>query len=217
MINCSEGKDDFFKDYLKNNSVRNIIPPNMTCLFIFESPHTYELDFDYPVAGRTGKKLSEVIFMNREDKKNKSFGSYVKENEDSIKIGITNVCTAPLQRTNSALQTDLDDECFRLMNVVRKRAFKKHSKKNEYASRIENIIFENFKCRMNKVDASVQIVTFGNFSKTFLERYNNSVSPEYIKKDVVFFPHPASVMWTNMLPEEKSKLMKIAESHGLEI
>ena len=99
--------NDFIQKYnFDDYFVNDLIDSTTEIIFVLESPHVYEVKNGYPVAGKSGKDMSKILFEDAELKK-ESFGKLISEKKVQ-KFGIINISNIPLQE----LAYDVNDKNF---------------------------------------------------------------------------------------------------------
>ena len=165
---------------LKDYFVNDLVYDTTEVVFVLESPHTQEVKNGYPVAGKSGKDMSKVLFDLDE-----AFGKLVYE--ESIKnIGIVNVCNYPLQK--SAYKNPQMRELEQFEKIRQNPKLRKYDKDGINAVLIP--MMDDFSHRLLKYKDK-KIVLCGNFAGSAFD----SVLDETEFKDVLRVPHPSFNNW----------------------
>lgn len=187
------------KEISKKHEVKSFIPDQANFIFILESPHTAELKYHIPVAGRSGATMSKHLLG--EDfkqplgillKKNAQAG-YV--NEKLNKIGLLNVSQIPLQR-----KAYTDEETIeRYASFISKlEKIRTSNETTTYSSddlnEVQAALVFNFKKRLKELsNRKCTLIPCGRFSQKFFE-LANLTSPHWsVIKEV---PHPSYNSWS---------------------
>ena len=190
-----------FEDYLVND----LIGSKTEIIFVLESPHVYEVKNGYPVAGKSGKDMSKILFEDEELKK-ESFGKLIYEKRVQ-KFGIVNISNVPLQE----LAYDLNDEKF--SSLPTQLIFKDFAlfrqnpslrKKDCRVNKLIKIYQEDFKKRL-EVHRDKKIVLCG----AFVHKIFNDVFAHSDFKVVLEVPHPSFNNWQK--EKYKEKIEKLLE------
>ncbi len=201
----------FYKEYLVKD-VRSISKKgNSVVVFILESPHTDEIRKKHPLAGKSGKSISQLFG------KKEPIGSLIK-NSLVKNVAIVNVCNIPMN-ISAYKCSDLEKlNCFNLilLNWLRKtigtnrkaisHKFRDCSKeKQKMIKKITDDLRKRL-CALKKELPNKQIVVVpcGNVAMAFWKKVvckNNSVS---VIEDI---PHPSRNQW------KKKVLNKLKENN----
>ncbi len=164
---------------LKNYFVNDLVYDDTKIIFVLESPHTGEVKNGYPVAGKSGKDMSEVLFGLDE-----AFGKLVYERK--IKnIGIVNVCNYPLQL--SAYDVDASDDMEYFEKI---RQNPKLRKKTNPINDVIDKIMSDFKNRLSS-HKDKRVVLCGNFVFSAFD----TLFDENEFAEVLRVPHPSFNNW----------------------
>ncbi len=166
-----------------------------------ESPHVYEVKNGYPVAGKSGKDMSKILFEDEELKK-ESFGKLIYEKRVQ-KFGIINISNIPLQE----LAYDLNDEKFSSlpMQLIFKdfALFRQNPvlrKKDCRVNRLIKLYQEDFKKRL-ETHKDKRVVLCG----AFVHKIFNDVFAHSDFREVLEVPHPSFNNWQKEKYAEKIK------------
>jgi len=192
-------------------------------LFILESPHTDEVKYQYPAAGKSGREMSNILF-NRGDI---PFGFIIKymeymREEMNINltknIGIMNVSQLPLQLS---IYEDEDIELLEdlsLLNFIKKAITKdkssiytKHG--NDFTNKLKKISYDDFEKRLKKLNNEYNInliIPCGNFAQSFLGKFFEQNKIDNLNT-IWGVPHPSRGFWRqkkykNTIKKIKDKL-----------
>ena len=183
------------KDFIKNNYfsdyfVNDLIYDDTEVVFVLESPHTQEVKNGYPVAGKSGKDMSKVLFED-ENLKKESFGKLIF-NKQISDFGILNVSNIPLQKSAYKNQ---DDEIFRDFELIRQNP--KLRKKECLLNNTIRTIQSDFKNRL-ELHKDKKIVLCG----AFVQNIFKVTFPHANFKDIIEVPHPSFNNWTKKKYEQ---------------
>jgi hypothetical protein len=190
-------------------------------LFILESPHTDEVKYQYPAAGKSGREMSNILF-NRGDI---PFGLIIKHMEYmreemninlTKNIGIMNVSQLPLQlSTYEDEDIELLEELSSL-NFIKKAITKdkssiytKHG--NNFTNKLKKIIYDDFEMRLEKLIKEYNlklIIPCGNFAQSFLKKLYKENKIDNINT-IRGVPHPSRGFWRQK--EYKDTIKKIKD------
>ena len=190
-----------FEDYFVND----LIDSKTEIIFVLESPHVYEVKNGYPVAGKSGKDMSKILFEN-EDLKKESFGKLIYEKKVQ-KFGIVNISNIPLQE----LAYDVNDKNF--SSLPTQLIFKDFAlfrqnpslrKKDCRVNKLIKIYQEDFRKRL-EVHKDKKIVLCGAFvHKIFNDTFSHNDFRETLE-----VPHPSFNNWQK--EKYKEKIEKLLE------
>ena len=175
---------------LKDYFVDDLIYDDTEVLFVLESPHNEEVKRGYPVAGKSGKDMSNVLFENAEP-----LGKLISERMVK-KLGIINISNYPLQMSaykDKNLESDMEFfEKIRQNPKLRKRQVPI----NDVVSKIMN----SFKSRLAS-HKDKKIILCGAFAQSAFDSVFNELS----FKEVLRVPHPSFNQW---LRESNKEIVK---------
>jgi uracil-DNA glycosylase len=164
---------------LKDYFVNDLIYDDTKIIFVLESPHTQEVKNGYPVAGKSGVDMSNVLFDLDE-----AFGKLVYEKKLNG-IGIANIFNYPLQLV--VYDEILNNE----MNYFEKiRQNPKLRKRENPINSVINKMMSDFKSRLSPYKDK-KIVLCGNFASSAFE----SIFSDADFKEVLHVPHPSFNNW----------------------
>lgn len=178
---------------LKDYFVNDLIYEDTEILFVLESPHNEEVKRGFPVAGRSGKDMSKVLFS-----KDEPLGKLISEGEIS-RLGIINISNYPLQLSayNQTLVTPLlrcDDMKF-FEKIRQNPKLRKHDKLG--INTVVSKIMSNFKSRI-QIHSDKKIILCGKFAEASFD----SVVNELNFKEVLRVPHPSFNQWSRASNKE---------------
>ena len=190
-----------FDDYFVND----LIDSKTEIIFVLESPHIYEVKNGYPVAGKSGKDMSKILFEDAALKK-ESFGKLISEKRVQ-KFGIINISNIPLQE----LAYDLSDEKFSLLptQLIFKdfALFRQNPvlrKKDCRVNKLIKMYQEDFKKRL-EVHTDKKVVLCG----AFVHKIFNDTFVHSDFREVLEVPHPSFNNWQK--EKYKEKIEKLLE------
>lgn len=175
---------------LKNYFVNDLVYEDSEVIFVLESPHTEEVKNGYPVAGKSGKDMSKVLFGLDE-----AFGKLIYE-QSVKKIAIVNVCNYPLQKS-AYLNADLKELEF--FEKIRQNPKLRKNDKIGINAALE-IMMSDFVKRLQKHKGK-RIVVCGNFAQSCFENYLNADDFQ----NILYVPHPSFNNW------KKAKYKEVIE------
>ncbi len=178
-----------FDEYLKKNTVKDLICSTTKIVLICESPHTEELNKGLPLVGSAGKSAFKHLWKS----KGVGLGEYLLP-KTLPTIGIMNVCTAPLQKTDSPKQTPFD---FSKLSMIRTRYSSISKHRDQDLNKIEKCILDDFKKRLKvllKSNDITKIILCGKFA----ERYFDEIKQELEPVTSESLPHPARNGWSKL-------------------
>lgn len=179
---------------LKEYFVDDLIYDETQVLFVLESPHNEEVKMGYPVAGKSGKDMSKVLFERDE-----SLGKLISQ-RDVKQLGIINICNYPLQKSAYKNQDLSDLEFFE--KVRQNPKLRKHDKQG--INKTVSKIMDNFKTRL-ETHTDKKLVLCGNFAQDAFD----SVFNELNFKSVLRVPHPSFNQW--LRASNKELIEKLVE------
>ncbi len=165
---------------LKDYFVNDLVYDEAQVIFVLESPHTQEVKNGYPVAGKSGKDMSKILFGLDE-----SFGKLIYKQEIQ-NIAIVNVCNYPLQK--SAYKNPDTQELQKFEKIRQNPKLRKYDKDSINA--VLEPMMMNFATRLKKYKDK-KIVLCGNFAQQCFESYLNVDD----FKNVLYVPHPSFNNW----------------------
>ena len=156
-----------FDEYLKKNTVKDLICSTTKIVLVCESPHTEELNKGLPLVGSAGKSAFKHLWKS----KGVGLGEYLLP-KTLPTIGIMNVCTAPLQKTDSPKQTPFN--------------FSKLSKIRIRYSSISKLLL--------KSNDITKIILCGKFAERYFDEIKQELEPVASES----LPHPARNGWSKL-------------------
>ena len=171
--------------------VDDLIFEDTKVLFVLESPHTEEVKNGYPVAGKSGKDMSKVLFSRSE-----ALGKLIYTQEVQG-LGIINISNYPLQK--SAYKESYPE--LELFEKIRQNPKLRRSDKLGINPLIIQIM-SDFKTRLMKHKES-SIILCGRFAEAAFD----AEFQEGMFQKVVRVPHPSFNQWLRASNQEKIKKM----------
>ena len=179
---------------LKDYFVDDLVYEDTQVLFVLESPHNEEVKRGYPVAGKSGKDMSKVLFSESEP-----LGKLISER--IVKnLGIINICNYPLQM--SAYEDDTLDADMKLFEKIRQNP--KLRKKQTPINAVVSKIMEDFKARLSP-HKDKKIILCGKFAEMSFDSNFNELS----FKEILRVPHPSFNQW--LRASNKELITKLVE------
>jgi len=172
-----------FQEFIETNKLADYIVSDINIedskvIFILESPHKKEVKKKYPVAGDTGRNMSDVLFQKKEalgiliteelkKKKNK-----LKYDEEILKFGIVNISSLPLKKEAYTLDnlSFMEDLFFLRENITKDKNridFNFRKNKDEKNNLIE-ILVDVLKSKLQLNNK--KIILCGGFAQAFYEK-----------------------------------------------
>ena len=181
-------KNNNFKDYF----VDDLVYDDTKIIFVLESPHKDEVKNTYPVAGKSGKDISKVLFED-ENLKKFSFGELIFSRKISG-FGIVNISNIPLQESAyNGIDFDFREfELFRQNPSLRKKSC--------HLNTTIKMFQDDFKKRLQK-HKDKKLILCGAFAQKIF--YDTFKSDEFI--DTIDVPHPSFNNWSKTKYAEKVK------------
>lgn len=177
---------------LKDYFVDDLVFEDTKVIFVLESPHTQEVKNGYPVAGKSGVDMAEILFMQKEP-----LGKLIY-NRDVKEIGIVNVSNYPLQ--HSAYLTTFE-EIFFFPKIRQNPKQRKYDKMGINVS-VKKIMEDFYRRLVPHRDKT--IVLCGNFAQeAFLSMFEEK---EFLK--VIKVPHPSFNNWKKERYKENIKQLQ---------
>lgn len=179
---------------------------NLKVVLLCESPHTNEVCKQYPLAGRSGKRITDVLMKDvlctpTSDVQEQAIGELVKDGNSCFKwLGIMNVSSLPLQLKPYSRESDpcaLND-IYPLIQILYNFGYIK--KYPETAANAENkndypcirVIMNNLKTRLSDLhgqNSDITYVSCGDVAEYFFDM----ARPRGIDTDkIASVPHPSS-------------------------
>jgi len=165
---------------LKDYFVEDLIYDETEALFVLESPHNEEVKQGYPVAGKSGKDMSKVLFGDTEP-----LGKLISERKVKS-LGIINVCNYPLQI--SAYEDETLESDMLLFEKIRQNP--KLRKKQTPINAVVSKVMDNFKTRLAP-HKDKKIILCGKFAEASFDSLFNELS----FKELLRVPHPSFNQW----------------------
>lgn len=187
-------------------------PDKIRTLFILESPHKEEIEFEYPAAGQTGKNMSRVILNN--DKI--AFGKLLFDKDALVsEYGIFNSCQFPLGIPEKLNESELEIAGLKCVHQTKNR-HDNYRRLKLYLASIENLDqIITYKERLNHIiqsSPSIETLVFCGFisQAIFLQLYPMVEPPPYNKpttlktKKILFVNHPSEIdsEWVYRIKQE---------------
>lgn len=181
------------KNNFSNFFVDDLLDEKTKVIFVLESPHTQEVKNGYPVAGKSGKDMSNVLFED-ESLKKISFGKLIYDKKISG-FGILNVSNIPLQKSAYKMQ---ENEIFRDFELIRQNPSLR--KKECSLNNTIRVFQTDFKNRL-ELHKDKKIVLCGAFvQKVFKDIFSQSDF-----KNIIEVPHPSFNNWSKQKYADKIK------------
>jgi uracil-DNA glycosylase len=177
---------------LKEYFVDDLIFEDTEVIFVLESPHTQEVRDGYPVAGKSGVDMSQVLLHQDE-----AFGKLIFTQKVK-KIGILNVSNYPLQHS---AYTHLFKDIEFFPKIRQNPKQRKYDKLGINTSVIK--IMQNFQQRL-ALHKDKTIVLCGNFAQ---EAFATKFQEEDFKK-ILKVPHPSFNNWKKERYKESIEILK---------
>jgi len=165
---------------LKDYFVDDLIFEDTKIIFVLESPHTQEVKNGYPVAGKSGKDMSKVLFSDLEP-----LGKLISERRVK-NLGIINISNYPLQM--SAYEDEDIDTDMGFFEKIRQNP--KLRKKQTPLNAVVSKIMDSFKSRLAQ-HKDKKLILCGNFAQDAFDSVFNELS----FKEVLRVPHPSFNQW----------------------
>lgn len=189
---------------LKDYFVDDLIYEDTEVLFVLESPHNEEVKRGYPVAGKSGKDMSKVLFGEGEP-----LGKLISERRVK-NLGIINICNYPLQMSAyDDVNLDVD---MKLFEKIRQNP--KLRKKDLPINVVVSKIMDSFKSRLAS-HTDKKIILCGKFAEAsfdsvFTDKPHRGSESNF--KEVLRVPHPSFNQWLRASNKEiVEKLMEFVK------
>ena len=177
----------------KKYFVDDLLFKDTKIIFVLESPHTDEVQNGYPVAGKSGRDMSKVLFAM-----NEPFGELIFE--QTIKnIGIVNVSNYPLQK--SAYEPPFAKVLEFFDKIRQNPKLRKNS--NIKINLVIKKMLDNFSNRL-ELHKDKKIVLCGNFAQSAFDE----IFKDEDFKMVLRVPHPSFNNWRKDKYKEKIEELK---------
>ena len=179
---------------LKDYFVDDLIYADTKVLFVLESPHTEEIKMGYPVAGKSGRDMSKVLYQ-----KDEALGKLISQREVKS-LGIINISNYPLQKTAYKNQELKEIELF--PKIRQNPKLRKYDKLgiNETLSQM----MHDFKSRLEP-HKDKKLILCGNFAQEAFD----TIFLEEEFKEVLRVPHPSFNQW--LRASNKKTIEKLVE------
>jgi hypothetical protein len=186
--------------------VKDLLPDKIECmkfLFILESPYLNELYYQVPLAGNSGKSITNFIrkHISTEIPMNYPFGSYIKNYNNAI-LGIMNCATHPLSKKvyeNFELLDETNIDKINEFESIRQNPhrfnFNDALNKNISIYKILNQKFEDRLIKYHKKNKNFTIISCGKLSENFIQNISNSSFQILSGHKVIQVPHPSYNQW----------------------
>ncbi len=165
---------------LKEYFVGDLLYDRSKVVFVLESPHTQEVKKGYPVAGKSGSDMSQILFGLEE-----ALGKLIYE-QKLKDMAIINVCNYPLQKS-AYINANLKELEF--FEKIRQNP-KLRKKDTLGINAAIRVLMDDFKIRLQK-HKEKKIVLCGNFAQKCFENYLDI--KEF--KNTLYVPHPSFNNW----------------------
>lgn len=169
--------------------VKDIVPKGKSkakYIFIFESPHTTEIETGIPVSGATGKYIYTKIGLS--DKNFNNFGEYIKYKQNAAVLNVSNY---PLQQINSEEQDD--DECEN-RRFIRENYRYCGRHRDSSINRMEEKLINCLRKRLEEIytcNNQAKMIVCGKFAETYFQKAMPNIRYYYM-------PHPSRKGWRNL-------------------
>ena len=211
------GSPQDFADRMQRFYVEDLTADeNVRVILVCESPHTCEIEENYPLAGNSGKDvtatLARLVCGRREgwDEPmphpwNQPIGKLVKCKDPCFRwLGIMNVCPIPMQKNASDnYSKNIPCNLNKAFETIRNSPGAQ-SRDCRLTNCIELLILEHFQCEITSVCARCQdILVFpcGEVAEAFLDKSG-------VDARMLGVPHPSRGQWVDSLRRaEKIKEM----------
>lgn len=178
---------------LSDYFVDDLIYKDTQLLFVLESPHNEEVKMGYPVAGKSGRDMSKVLYERGEPLGKLIFEQEVKN------LGIINISNYPLQTSAYTNQELQEIEFF--PKIRQNPKLRKHDKFG--INGVLTTIMDDFQFRLEP-HKDKKLILCGNFAQSaFDTRFEES---EF--KDVLRVPHPSFNQWLRASNRELIEKLK---------
>ena len=164
---------------IKDYFVDDLVYDETEVLFVLESPHNEEVKRAYPVAGKSGKDMSKVLFAESEP-----LGKLISDRKVKT-LGIINICNYPMQMSAYDANSCDDMEFFEKI-----RQNPKLRKKQLPINKVISKIMNDFKSRLSS-HKDKKIILCGKFAEASFDSVFNELS----FKEVIRVPHPSFNQW----------------------
>lgn len=199
--------------------VKDLIPEkieDMKFLFLLESPFIDEVNFKMPLAGSSGKAVTNCLFNslpNINIPKDYPFGCYIKNNKDD-RFGIINCSNKPMDKKvyETIINDDKESEII-ILDRIRKNYKTKSSNRHlqedkEMHKELLNDLTQKL-LAYHKKNNSFIIIACGILAKTFLSEI--VINPSH---QIIIMPHPSRGQWNRKENKEKLKsLIHLLKNH----
>ncbi len=178
---------------LKDYFVDDLIYEDTKVLFVLESPHNEEVKQGYPVAGKSGKDMTRVVFGGGD-----ALGKLIFEKKVQ-KLGILNVSNYPLQM--SAYDDAKMEDAMVFFEKIRQNP---RLRKNKMLSinKVINTMMNSFKTRLTS-HTDKTIILCGKFAEASFDNVVNEAN----FKEVLRVPHPSFNQWLRESNKDKIDMM----------
>ena len=181
---------------LRKYAVADLImsPSQLKVLFVLESPHKDEFIHSHPVAGSTGKNLSNLfksLGYLSQFSPTEPIGCQIKK-YNYPHLGIIEASSLPMDtKFYPCFLSSADKKLIQSLSKTKKR-LEKGPKKNLPTGIVEQYLVNDFTTRLNLISTQttcVFIISFGHIAANFLNAANVAADLK--------LPHPTGKMWPN--------------------
>lgn len=187
--------------------VEDLIPEieEMKFLFLLESPYKEEVKQKIPLAGNTGKNISNFFLkklINIEIHKNYPFGCYLNDTNDA-RFGIMNCSNKPLDKK---LYSTVTTDVISFDRIRRNPRTKIKNRDSGVDQNVHKILYQEFEKRLlsyHEKNYGFKIICCGLLAKTFFEEALENNSTSLKMHEFLYLPHPSFNLWQRVIYKEK--------------
>lgn len=220
-----------FGCYVVNDLVDCDLPKT---ILLLESPHVNEVCAGHPLAGDTGKNVTEALkrnpsietmlgqieCTNQDSNANEAIGCILRRCPGTLRLGLMNACRLPLE-LNAYTDPQARNKWYRwqelrneflclILRTVKSLPILLSDEVENHAFGVYRVLLDDLKSRLERLPADALVVPCGDVAKAFMEEaiglaeYQGAAEIWDQKK----VPHPARGQWKDQENAENIEVVK---------
>lgn len=191
-------------------------PEKMQFLFVFESPYLNELYYKIPLAGKSGKSVTNFLIKyikNISIPQDYPFGSYLSNYNDE-RFGIMNCSNQPLdKKIYMSLNVNIDEQKLSLDRIRKNPSTKCQNRDLQIDRELHLQLQSSFEKRLNNYvnkNDKLIIIACGKLAENFINTAMEDNSSIVKEENVIKVPHPSFNLWDRIVYQNQlNKMVQI--------
>lgn len=191
-------------EYLVNDLVLKL--ENMQFLFVFESPYLNELYYQVPLAGKSGRNVTNFLLKKHIKHlaipPNYPFGSYLSNYHDE-RFGIMNCSNQPLdKKVYMNLSVNIDEQKIALDRIRKNPSTKFMNRDLPIDKELHSKLQSDFEKRLNSYiykNEKLIIIACGKLAENFINTAISHNPRIFNEENVIMVPHPSFNLWDRIV------------------